>query len=76
VYVTSRRFTTLPKSSTSIRVYSNVAMVDVKLNGTSLGAKSAANHIFIWDNVTWVAGSNAVEASAAGATTDTVTWMN
>lgn len=78
VYVTSRRFTTLPKSSKSIRVYSNAAMVDVKLNGTSLGAKSAANHIFVWDNVTWVAGANAVEASVVGSATvkDTVSWTN
>ncbi|HEX3773530.1 MAG TPA: glycoside hydrolase family 2 TIM barrel-domain containing protein, partial [Polyangiaceae bacterium] len=75
VYITSRRFTTLPKSSTSIRVYSNAAMVDLKLNGKSLGAQSAANHIFVWNNVTWATGTNTVEADA-GSQTDTVTWMN
>jgi beta-galactosidase len=75
VYITSRRFTTLPKSSTSVRVYSNAAMVDLKLNGTSLGAKSAANHIFVWDNVAWAIGTNTVEADA-GTQTDSVTWMN
>jgi beta-galactosidase len=75
VYITSRRFTALPKSSTSIRVYSNAAMVSVSLNGNSFGAKSAANHIFVWDNVTWAAGSNVVVASA-GTQTDSVTWTN
>ncbi len=75
VYITSRRFTALPKTSKSIRVYSNQAMVDVKLNGTSLGAKAAANHVFIWDNVTWAVGMNSVVASA-GTSTDTVTWTN
>jgi beta-galactosidase len=75
VYITSRRFTTLPKSSKSIRVYSNAATVDLKLNGTSLGPKSAANHSFVWDNVPWVAGTNTVEASA-GTLKDTVAWTN
>ena len=79
VYITSRRFTTLPKSTKSIRVYSNAAMVELTLNGASLGSKTAANHIFVWDNVTWKAGANVVEASAvSGANTlkDSVTWTN
>lgn len=78
VYVTSRRFSALPKTSKQIRVYSNAAMVDVKLNGTSLGAKSAANHVFVWDNVTWAAGANSVEASLVGQATvkDTVSFTN
>jgi beta-galactosidase len=79
VYITSRRFTTRPVSSHTIRVYSNAAMVDVTLNGTSLGAKAASDHIFVWDNVTWAAGANVVEASAtsgAAVVNDTVTWMN
>ncbi len=79
VHINSRRFTTLPKSGKSIRVYSNAASVELKLNGTSLGMKSAANHLFVWDNVAWAAGANVVEASAtSGATTvkDTVTWTN
>ena len=75
VYITSRRFTTLPKSSKSIRVYSNQPMVELKLNGTSLGTKSATNHVFVWDNVTWASGANQVDASA-GTQVDTVTWTN
>jgi len=75
VYITSRRFSTLPKSSKSIRVYSNQPMVELKLNGVSLGTKSAANHSFVWDNVTWATGMNKVDA-IAGAQTDSVTWSN
>jgi beta-galactosidase len=79
VHLTSRRFAALPKSSTSIRVYSNAATVDLKLNGTSLGAKTGENHIFVWTNVTWTAGANVVEASATSGgqrVTDSVTWTN
>jgi beta-galactosidase len=79
VYLTSRRFTTLPRSGRTIKVYSNAAMVDVKVNGTSLGAKAAADHLFIWTNVTWATGANMVEASATSGgktVTDTVTWTN
>jgi beta-galactosidase len=79
VHINSRRYAALPKNGTTIRVYSNAATVDLKLNGTSLGPKTAANHIFIWPNVAWAAGANAVAASAtvgANTVTDTVTWMN
>jgi len=79
VYITSRRFTALPRTSQSIRVYSNAATVDVKLNGTSLGARTASDHIFLWDHVIWAPGANLVEASAASGTTlttDSVTWTN
>lgn len=75
VYITSRRFSTLPQASTSIKVYSNASVVDLKLNGASLGTQSADNHIFIWNNVAWAEGANTVEASA-GSQSDVVTWMN
>jgi len=75
VYITSRRFTTLPQSSTSIRVYSNADTVEVKLNGSSLGPRAAANHIFVWNDLSWANGANTVEARA-GSQTDSVTWMN
>jgi len=74
VHITGRRFTTLPQSSASIRVYSNAASVELALNGRSLGPRSAANHVFVWNEVTWAEGANTVEASA-GEQTDSVTWM-
>ena len=75
MYITSRRFTTLPQSRTSIRVYSNADTVEMKLNGSSLGPRAAANHVFVWNDLSWARGANTVEARA-GSQTDSVTWMN
>lgn len=79
VHINSRRFTTLPKSSNAIRVYSNAAAVELELNGSSLGTKAATNHLSVWENVTWADGPNIVEARAtSGGSTvaDRVTWTN
>jgi beta-galactosidase len=75
VHINYRRFTTMPKSATEIRVYSNQPSVELKLNGTSLGTKQAPDHLFIWTGITWAAGQNVVDATA-GASTDKVTWTN
>ncbi len=79
VYITSRRFDGFPAASSSAKVYSNQATVELKLNGTSLGTKSSEDHIFVWTAVPWVSGANVVEASAAtnaNVVTDQVTWNN
>jgi beta-galactosidase len=76
VHINYRRFTTMPKSATEIRVYSNQAEVELKLNGNSLGKKQAPDHLFIWTGVTWAAGANVVDAIAGAGITDQVTWMN
>jgi beta-galactosidase len=75
VYVTSRRFAAFANGSTSVRVYSNVDSVELLLNGVSLGSKTSADRIFVWQNVPWAGGENVVEARAmSGAVTDSVTW--
>lgn len=77
VYITSRRFTERTNPVTSIKVYSNLASVELRVNGSSLGAKQSADHIFTWDDVALAAGANQIEARAsAGAQTqiDSVTW--
>jgi beta-galactosidase len=79
VHINSRRFASLPKSSNTVVAYSNADTVELQLNGSSLGMKTAENHRFVWENVAWAAGANVVEASAtSGAHTveDSVTWMN
>jgi hypothetical protein len=76
--VTSRRFATLPKFATEIKVYSNQPEVELTLNGTSLGKKQAPDHVFLWTGITWATGANLAQAaatSAAGAT-DQATWTN
>ena len=77
VYVTSRRYAGLAAAGGSVRVYSNQATVTLSLNGTSLGDKSAANHLFVWTGVPWGAGANLIKATAgtaADAPHDEVTW--
>ncbi|HMJ54554.1 MAG TPA: glycoside hydrolase family 2 TIM barrel-domain containing protein [Polyangiaceae bacterium] len=79
VYIASKRFTALPKAATVVRVYSNVDSVELKLNGTSLGTKTAPDHLFAWEGITWAVGSNVVEASATSGAltvTDAATFTN
>ncbi len=78
VHINYRRFTDMPKSATEIRVYSNQPEVELKLNGTSLGKKSAPDHLFVWTGVQWAAGTNTVEATPTSGMggTDKVVWTN
>lgn len=41
----------LPYSPTHIKVYSNAPSVDLFVDGKSLGAKLAPDHIFLWEDV-------------------------
>src|SRR5262249_52470974 len=78
VYIAYRRFTSMPKSATEIKVYSNQPEVELKLNGVSLGKKQGANHIFLGTGVQWAAGMNTAEATATSGQggTDKVVWTN
>jgi beta-galactosidase len=85
VHITSKRFTALPKSASTIKVYSNQSTLTLTLNGKALGAPtSSMAHVFEWTNVQWVAGANMVSVSATGCTpttstsscSDMVTWTN
>lgn len=76
VYVTSRRLTSRSAGSNPIKIYSNATSVDVKLNGTSLGAKTSQDHIFSWTG-SLKSGSNTIEVTGTSGTqtvTDSVTW--
>jgi beta-galactosidase len=75
VHITSRRFTELAQQMTSVKVYSNVDSVELLLNGESLGAKTSSDHIFTWTDIDWSNGENVVEARAAGAESDQVSWQ-
>ena len=77
VYLTSRRWTARSTASTDVKVYSNAATVTLALNGTSLGARTSSDHIFLWTGVTLRPGANTVTATATvngTPTSDTVTW--
>ncbi|MFF1920571.1 glycoside hydrolase family 2 TIM barrel-domain containing protein [Streptomyces sp. NPDC058221] len=77
LYITSRRWTSRTEAATELKVYSNASEVTAALNGTSLGKRNSADHIFKWTDVTLRPGSNTVTVTASVdgvPQTDTVTW--
>ncbi|HEX4085716.1 MAG TPA: glycoside hydrolase family 2 TIM barrel-domain containing protein [Chthoniobacteraceae bacterium] len=77
VHINSSAFTPRPLGPTSIRIYSNLPSVRLAINGKSLGTRTSADHIFNWDGVAIVGGTNTVTATAQsskGPVTDTCTW--
>jgi beta-galactosidase len=78
VYIAGRR--NQPRASPiDIKVYSNAAGVELRVNGVPLAApSSSAGHVFRWAKVPLAPGDNQVVAQAsAGSTTlasDTVVW--
>jgi beta-galactosidase len=79
LYITSRRYNPRPTATIDVKVYSNLDSVTLTVNGTSLGANTSTNHIFLWPGVALNAGANPVVATGtqgAVSATDTVTWMH
>ena len=91
-YITSRRYTTLPQATTTIKAYSNQPSLTATLNGASLGTQTpgieggVSFHVFQWTDVTWASGTNQVNVTATAASnctstapmacSDQVTWTN
>ncbi|MDD4969000.1 MAG: glycoside hydrolase family 2 TIM barrel-domain containing protein [Paludibacter sp.] len=77
VYISSRRFKDRTSTTNQVKVYSNCPSVSLKLNGTSLGSKTTTDHIFLWDNVVMLLGTNQVIATSTNngvEKNDTVVW--
>jgi hypothetical protein len=51
VYITSRRYTTRPAAPATIKIYANLAAVELRVNGVSQGSWTSADHIFTWPNI-------------------------
>jgi beta-galactosidase len=62
VYITDRRFTPRNVAIGPVKVYSNCDSVELKLNGQSMGVKTADDHAFIWPDITLIRGDNRLEA--------------
>jgi len=78
LYLTDRRFTERTNAVTNVKIYSNAAKVELRLNGVSQGEHSGGtNGVFLWPNVTLQPGENKVEARAERAgqsLSDECTW--
>jgi len=78
VYITGRRHQQRNRSKIEIKVYSNQAEVELKVNGKSLGRKQRGSlPRFSWDAVALELGENSIEAiahSTHGKLTDEVTF--
>ena len=77
VHITGRRFQPRKRPSIDVKVYSNEASVELKVNGLSLGRIQSDNRVFAWGNVPLELGDNQVTAvgrSKGRTTTDVVIW--
>ncbi len=64
VYITSRRHVERKDPNTPVKVYSNCGVVELKVNGQSLGSKAEKDCIFKWRDVQLKEGLNTIEAIA------------
>lgn len=74
VYITSRRFTPRKQALTPVKVYANVAEVELRVNGVALGTRKVEDHIAVWPEVQLRAGKNQIEARA-GNVSDACAWV-
>ena len=77
VYITDRRYNPRPGGNITVRVYSNLAQIELKVNGASQGVQTSDDHIFSF-NITVPPGATAfVEAcgnASSGTICDSVSW--
>ena len=62
VHITSKRFNCRPDAHSVFKVYANCQVVELKLNGKSLGARSGVNGVFVWPRAELTRGANTVVA--------------
>jgi len=77
VYITERRYNPRPGGNITVRVYSNLAQIELKVNGVSQGVQTSNDHIFSF-NIMLPPGATAlVEAfgnAPSGTIFDSVSW--
>lgn len=74
VYITGRRYAERPGDTMTVKVYSNQPEVTLTVNGKEIGTKRG-DKIFLFENIKLEETVNWVTASAAGCSTDGVTWI-
>ncbi len=79
VYITSRRHVERTQPTTDVKVYSNCARAEMKVNGKSYGPATGNEvHVFVWKNVNLAAGDNTIEVEGQCGTTtvkDACRWV-
>ena len=78
-HITSRRFTVRNTETVDVKVYSNLAMATLSVNGAPFGEpQTVTDHRAIWTAVPLAVGDNRVEVvasdSAGQSSSDSVTW--
>lgn len=77
VYITSRRFDVRMHEKVQVKVYSNLAKVELRCNGVSWGVKDSEDRIFVWPEVLLSEGRNTSTSQAKSKkeiVTDEVVW--
>lgn len=74
LHITSRRFVERKEPTTTVKIYSNAAEVELFVNDRSLGKQSGPVKIFRWAGVTLAPGENKIRATAGGGLTDECVW--
>jgi Glycosyl hydrolases family 2, TIM barrel domain/Glycosyl hydrolases family 2, sugar binding domain/Glycosyl hydrolases family 2/Domain of unknown function (DUF4982) len=79
LYITSRRFVERKRTSTDIKIYTNLPAAELIVNGISLGSKTqVGDHSLVWESVALNMGENTIKvvgADAAGKQiSDRVEW--
>ena len=62
VWIAKKRWNRRPRTTQTVRVYSNADQVELWLNGASLGAKTGTNGTFVWEGVEMRRGANRLQA--------------
>jgi beta-galactosidase len=77
VYITERRYNPHPSGDTTVRVYSNLPQIELKLNGASQGVQTSDDHIFSFNIKIPPRTRTFVEAcgnASSGSVCDSVSW--
>jgi beta-galactosidase len=75
LHIASSRFTQRVAATTEVKIYANTPVVELFLNGRSLGAKPVdAMHIVRWAGVVLAPGENRVRATATSGLADECVW--
>jgi beta-galactosidase len=78
VHISQQRYNPRPGGNIAVRVYSNLAHIELKVNGVSQGIQTSNDHIFSF-NITLPPGATTfVEAcgnASSGSVCDAVSWI-